>query len=185
MTRSLCIRLVSPQPELLVDFLCGALGFFKADGPVIDDPFCGMPVSAHRLRLGNQIVEIVQFGETGSMPYVTLAANDTRFHHFAIVVADMTHAMKQLASHPGWAALSRNGPHLLPQSSGGVTAFKFCDPDGHPLELLQFPKYNTPDHWKPDGSLSWVLITRRSWSAICATARPTIIHAAFRNLALL
>ena len=28
-------------------------------------------------------------------------------------------------------------PVRLPDSSGGVTAFKFRDPDGHPLELLQ------------------------------------------------
>ena len=33
-------------------------------------------------------------------------------------------------------------------SSGGVQAFKFRDPDGHPLELLQFPTDKTPDAWR-------------------------------------
>ena len=28
---------------------------------------------------------------------------------------------------------------MLPPSSGSVTAYKFRDPDGHPLELSQFP----------------------------------------------
>jgi catechol 2,3-dioxygenase-like lactoylglutathione lyase family enzyme len=32
------------------------------------------------------------------------------------------------------------GPQCLPASSGGVTAFKFRDPEGHPLELLAFPE---------------------------------------------
>jgi catechol 2,3-dioxygenase-like lactoylglutathione lyase family enzyme len=36
----------------------------------------------------------------------------------------------------------------LPSSSGGVTAFKFRDPDGHPLELLAFPDGRMPAHWR-------------------------------------
>ena len=32
----------------------------------------------------------------------------------------------------------------LPASSGGVTAFKFRDPEGHPLELLAFPAPPAP-----------------------------------------
>ena len=37
---------------------------------------------------------------------------------------------------------------MLPASSGGVTAFKFRDADGHPLELLEFPKGKGPDVWE-------------------------------------
>jgi catechol 2,3-dioxygenase-like lactoylglutathione lyase family enzyme len=29
-----------------------------------------------------------------------------------------------------------------------VAAFKFRDPDGHPLELLEFPDSKMPQHWK-------------------------------------
>jgi len=36
----------------------------------------------------------------------------------------------------------------LPPSSGGVDAFKFRDPDGHPLELLAFPNEKTPAYWQ-------------------------------------
>ena len=36
-------------------------------------------------------------------------------------------------------AISRGGAQHLPPEAGGVAAFKFRDPDGHPLELIQFP----------------------------------------------
>ena len=39
----------------------------------------------------------------------------------------------------GIEAISEGGPQHLPKRNGGVTAFKFRDPDGHPLELLHFP----------------------------------------------
>ena len=32
-------------------------------------------------------------------------------------------------------------------SSGGVTAFKFRDPEGHPLEMLAFEPGARPAHW--------------------------------------
>jgi catechol 2,3-dioxygenase-like lactoylglutathione lyase family enzyme len=32
--------------------------------------------------------------------------------------------------------------------SGGVTAFKFRDPEGHPLELLSFRRNDTPLKWR-------------------------------------
>ena len=42
----------------------------------------------------------------------------------------------------------------MPQSSGGVTAFKFRDPEGHPLELLAFPPGKVPEIWrKPQGAI--------------------------------
>jgi catechol 2,3-dioxygenase-like lactoylglutathione lyase family enzyme len=46
------------------------------------------------------------------------------------------------------AAISEGGPQLLPPQAGGVHAFKFRDPDGHPLELLQFPAGSGPASWR-------------------------------------
>ena len=43
------------------------------------------------------------------------------------------------ARDAGAAPISREGPVTLPRSAGGVTAVKFRDPEGHPLEFLQFP----------------------------------------------
>jgi catechol 2,3-dioxygenase-like lactoylglutathione lyase family enzyme len=55
----------------------------------------------------------------------------------------------------GWSAISTGGPQRLPASSGGVSAFKFRDPDGHPLELLAFPPGKSPAPWRsrPDGAV--------------------------------
>lgn len=52
----------------------------------------------------------------------------------------------------------------LPESSGGVTAFKFRDPDGHPLELLAFPDGKVPSRWgaQPDAELCGNNVRNRS-----------------------
>ena len=44
-----------------------------------------------------------------------------------------------LSAAAGWRPISEGGPQLLPPSNGAVRAFKFRDPDGHPLELIWFP----------------------------------------------
>ena len=36
----------------------------------------------------------------------------------------------------------------VPAWSGGVAAFKFRDPDGHPLEFLHFPPDKAPPAWR-------------------------------------
>jgi catechol 2,3-dioxygenase-like lactoylglutathione lyase family enzyme len=53
-----------------------------------------------------------------------------------------------LSQTAGWTAISIGGPQQLPENDGGVTAFKFRDPDGHPLEFLQFAAGKTPAHWR-------------------------------------
>ena len=100
------------------------------------------------LRLGAQELELVRFEPAGSPIPATAASNDLSFQHFAIVVTDMRAAFARLQAQPGWRAISRDGPRLLPPTSGGVTAFKFRDPEGHPLELLAFPPNATPPHWR-------------------------------------
>ena len=105
---------------------------------------------AHRIVLGvgKEVIELRQFDRPGR-PYPSDAsASDLCFQHFAIVVADMTAAYRKLCSFGGWSPISTDGPQRLPPSSGGVEAFKFRDPDGHPLELLAFPEPNTPQRWR-------------------------------------
>ncbi|HEX4052092.1 MAG TPA: VOC family protein [Steroidobacteraceae bacterium] len=91
------------------------------------------------LTLGAQTLELLQFDAPGQAYPSGGSASDLNFQHFAILVTDMQQAFRQLAAVPGWTAISREGPQRLPQSSGGVTAFKFRDPEGHPLELLAQP----------------------------------------------
>jgi catechol 2,3-dioxygenase-like lactoylglutathione lyase family enzyme len=97
------------------------------------------------LRLGSQEMAIDQFEHAGC-PYPDHGnAACLWFQHFAMVVPDMRAACARLGDVP---AISLGGPHWLPESSGGVCAFKFRDPDGHPLELLQFPKGRVPAEWQ-------------------------------------
>jgi catechol 2,3-dioxygenase-like lactoylglutathione lyase family enzyme len=60
----------------------------------------------------------------------------------------MKAAWLRLLRTDGWSAITTGSPQRLPERSGGVTAFKFRDPDGHPLELLSFPPGRTPPEWR-------------------------------------
>jgi catechol 2,3-dioxygenase-like lactoylglutathione lyase family enzyme len=100
------------------------------------------------LRLGNETIELLAFTRPGAPYPVDIGCDDTRFQHIAIVVADMVTAYSRLCACEGWTAITRPVPQRLPASSGAVTAFKFRDPEGHPLELLAFPPDNVPPRWR-------------------------------------
>lgn len=101
-----------------------------------------------RLGLGSEIIELLQFDRPGRPYPPDSLASDLIFQHFAIVAADVRQAFERLSAVPGWRAISVEGPEHLPAASGGVTAFKFRDPDGHPLELLGFPSGDVPTRWR-------------------------------------
>ncbi len=102
------------------------------------------------LTLGREIIEILQFDQR-DRPYPKEApASDLVFQHFAIVVQNMAQAYQRLSMLEGWSAISRGGPQRLPESSGAVTAFKFRDPEGHPLEFLAFPNHHVPLIWRKE-----------------------------------
>jgi catechol 2,3-dioxygenase-like lactoylglutathione lyase family enzyme len=97
------------------------------------------------LQLGDTLIEILQFDYPGRPYAPNLSPYDNEFQHFALVVEDMDAAFSRLSSLTGWSAISSGGPQQLPQRSGSVTAFKFRDPDGHPLEFLCFPQVRTAE----------------------------------------
>ena len=80
-----------------------------------------------------------------------MAACDLVFQHLALVADDAETAWRR-ACDAGAMPISRKRPIKLPESASGVTAIKFRDPDGHPLEFLQFPKGANP-HWNGTGIL--------------------------------
>ncbi len=123
------------------------------------------------LALGEQVIELLQFDRPGKPYPEKSSASDLIFQHFAIVVSDMAQAYAQLCATPRWTPISRGGPQKLPQSSGGVTAFKFRDPEGHPLELLAFPANNMPPAWQTSGTRPCLGIDHSaiSVSDICAS----------------
>ncbi|MET7243315.1 VOC family protein [Methylobacterium sp. EM32] len=144
------IVLVSGNPDALAGFYRGALGFTDAEAPP-DPGVAG--TRAVPLRLGGQRLDLVAMTPPGRPYPGDVLGFSPLFQHCAIIVSDMAAAQARLSAHPGWRQISTDGPVRLPASSGGVTAFKFRDPEGHPLEFLAFPPAATPEAWRrPDAS---------------------------------
>jgi catechol 2,3-dioxygenase-like lactoylglutathione lyase family enzyme len=108
----------------------------------------GAQARALPLRLGKETIELLAFTPSGAPYPADIGCNDPRFQHIAIVVADMETAYLRLRACEGWTAITRPAPQRLPAGSGAVTAFKFRDPEGHPLELIAFPPDNVPPRWR-------------------------------------
>jgi catechol 2,3-dioxygenase-like lactoylglutathione lyase family enzyme len=91
------------------------------------------------MQLGSGEIALVHFARPGRAYPPGSRSDDLWFQHLAIVVDDLDAAYRHLCAIDGWEPISRGGPQTLPASDGGVRAFKFRDPDRHPLELLWFP----------------------------------------------
>jgi catechol 2,3-dioxygenase-like lactoylglutathione lyase family enzyme len=101
------------------------------------------------LRLGREQIELLEFTDMAGRPYpADSTSTDLWFQHMAIIVSDMAEAHRRVMADDRFRPISRHGPVRLPESSGGVTAFKFRDHDGHPLELLAFPEGRLPPAWR-------------------------------------
>ncbi len=141
--------LTSADPERLARFYVDAFGF-EPDAVLRQpaEPY-GVPGQAtvHRLRLGLQEIELVGFEHEGAPYPAGSTSHDGWFQHLALVASDMAAAHERLSRLGGWHTISQDGPVTLPPSSGGVAAFKFRDPEGHPLELLAFPAGHAPAAW--------------------------------------
>ncbi len=130
-------------------FGCRRLATERLSGPDFER-LLGVRSGALRvsLSLGQEVIELLQFDQMGRPYPEGASSSDLIFQHFAIVVRDMVQAYQRLMTVKGSTSISRAGPQRLPESSGGVTAFKFRDPEGHPLEFLSFPNNNVPSIWQ-------------------------------------
>jgi catechol 2,3-dioxygenase-like lactoylglutathione lyase family enzyme len=146
-TRLAGVALISPDIDRLAGFYVDAFGFAPEPGDL------GGPRPDRRitLRLGAQTLDLLEFAEPGALYPADVSGWNLAFQHIAIIVTDMS-ALDRLARTSGWRAISTDGPQILPASSGGVTAFKFRDPDGHPLEFLAFPPGAAPPVWRSSGA---------------------------------
>lgn len=124
-----------------------------------------------RMRLGGDEMALVCFASPGRPYPANSCSNDLWFQHMAIVVGDMDAAYARLATHAGWQPISADGPQTLPPSDGAVRAFKFRDPDGHPLELLWFPPGQGRAVWHHASGASPFLGIDHSALAIDAASR--------------
>jgi catechol 2,3-dioxygenase-like lactoylglutathione lyase family enzyme len=136
------IEMVCGDPEALAEFYQAAFGFVRVGR--------GLPSAVRdvELRLGGQTIRLIRAQPGGRLYPADVAGWSPLFQHIAIVVGDMARAYTHLSTIPGWTPISTSGPQVLPVASGGVSAFKFRDPEGHPLELIAFRPSAVPRQWR-------------------------------------
>ena len=140
-----------------VTFYTGVLTFEKASdtersGPEFDQLY-GVSHSHIRvvdLKLGDESIELMQFlGAAGAPVPADARSNDLSFQHVAIIVSDMARAYAVLRQN--YVHYISPYPQTLPEwnpNAAGIKAFYFQDPDGHPLEVLQFPAGKGDPKWQ-------------------------------------
>lgn len=143
-------RLVAADPERLAEFY-RSLGFeIGGSTPISKEEMklLGLAGAGSRtaMSLGPSCVDIDSFDQQGRPYPADATACDLIFQHLALVTDDAQAAWCR-ARDAGATLISQGGPVTLPGSAGGVTAIKFRDPEGHPLEFLQFPRDANSD-WK-------------------------------------
>jgi catechol 2,3-dioxygenase-like lactoylglutathione lyase family enzyme len=116
----------------------------------------GVRLRAARLRLGDETIELREYLAPRGRPVpADTRSNDRWFQHIAIIVRDMDAAYRVLREHD--VEHASPGPQRLPDwnpAAGGIEAFYFRDPDGHPLEILEFPPGKGDPRWgRPTGRL--------------------------------
>jgi catechol 2,3-dioxygenase-like lactoylglutathione lyase family enzyme len=107
----------------------------------------GLRMRVVTLRLGDERIELTEYLVPRGRPIPTDSrSNDRWFQHVAIIVSDMEKAYARLREFR--VEHASTGPQTLPPyitAAAGIKAFYFKDPDGHALEILQFP----PDKGSP------------------------------------
>jgi len=140
-----------------VDFYTRVLRFTKASdaevaGPEYEtlDGVEGARLRVVRLRLGDELLQLTQYLTPRGHPFpADSRSNDRWFQHVAIIVSDMDQAYARLRHFNVKAAST--APQLLPKTipnAAGIRAFYFRDPDGHYLEILQFPPDKGDPKWQ-------------------------------------
>ena len=110
----------------------------------------GVRLRVVRMRLGDEILELTEFLAPRGRPVpADSRSNDRWFQHVAIVITDMDEAYRHLRKHK--VEHASTGPQTLPEwnkAAAGIRAFYFKDPDGHMLELIQFPADKGDPRWQ-------------------------------------
>ncbi|MGH7233501.1 MAG: VOC family protein, partial [Nitrospiraceae bacterium] len=110
----------------------------------------GLRMRVVRMRLGKEFIELTEYLAPQGRPIpVDSRSHDRWFQHVAIIVSDMDGAYQWLRRFKVQHASS--GPQRLPDwnpNAGGIQAFYFKDPDGHSLEILQFPPGKGDPKWQ-------------------------------------
>jgi catechol 2,3-dioxygenase-like lactoylglutathione lyase family enzyme len=146
-----------------IDFYSKVLTFETvSDTEVASDAFehlegvFGARARVVRMKLGDEQIELTEYLAPRGRPIpVDSRSQDRWFQHVAIIVSDMDKAYGILRANKVQHAST--GPQRLPDwnpNAGGIKAFYFRDPDGHTLEILEFPEGKGLAKWhRPSGKL--------------------------------
>ena len=182
---------------LVVDEIVDAERFFeeafdfvtierRVHGPAHADLYGvpGVHIRETVMALDEQRITLLAFDPPGRPYPAGSTSSDLWFQHFAIIVSDMDKAYAGLVAAGRFTPITADGPVVLPASSGGVTAFKFRDSDGHPLELLEFPAGKGPAAWEEKRGNGVFLGIDHSAVAVGDTARSVAFFEAAFGLKL-
>jgi catechol 2,3-dioxygenase-like lactoylglutathione lyase family enzyme len=110
----------------------------------------GARVRVITLALGDETIELTEFLTPRGRDYpADTRANDQWFQHIAIITSDMNVAYERLRSLGVTHASTT--PQRLPDwnvGAAGIEAFYFRSPDGHYLEVLEFPRGKGDPKWQ-------------------------------------
>lgn len=111
----------------------------------------GLHMRVVGMRLGNESIELTEYLAPKGRPVaIDSHSNDRWFQHIAIITSDMDRAYAWLRQNRVECVSS--APQTLPsyiKPAAGIRAFYFEDPDGHPLEVLEFPPDKGNPKWHP------------------------------------
>lgn len=130
-----------------VNFFTRVLDFVKVDEKSFGDE------QIVTLRLGDEYLKLSEFPQSIGKSITDARPNDRSFQHVAIIVRDMDWAYARLRANNVRHASSY--PQTLPETikgAAGIKAFYFRDPEGHYLEILQFPSDKGAAKWHRAGN---------------------------------
>ncbi|HTJ24673.1 MAG TPA: VOC family protein [Candidatus Limnocylindria bacterium] len=144
-----------------VAFYTSVLDFVEIDrGELAGAPYerlegiAGLRVRVARLALGDERITLQEYLTPKGRPVpADSRGNDRWFQHVAVITSDMDRAYARLRAAHVRAASS--APQRLPDwnaNAAGIRAYYFRDPDGHYLEILQFPPDKGAAKWHAGAS---------------------------------
>lgn len=159
-TRVDAVGMTVSDMDRSVDFFARVLSFEKvSDVEVAGEDYehlqglFGIRMRVVRMKLGEEFITLTEYLAPRGRPIpVDSRSNDRWFQHFAIITSNMERAYDWLRRNKVEHASS--GPQRLPdwnKNAGGIKAFYFRDPDGHNLEILQFPAGKGDPKWQRVG----------------------------------
>lgn len=162
--RILSFGFTCADAEALARFYSDRLGLVRGETQELDGAYAalmGLPGSRLKrvvLHAGSERLELTQVLELGpglrpGRPVPPDArSNDQAFQHICLVTGDLEAAAASLQVDLAAGRLRpiSSGPQTLPAdnpAAAGIVAFKLRDPEGHALELLQFPADKGEARW--------------------------------------